>query len=586
MSSITTRAAKGSALTHAEVDANFTNLNSGKAEVSGQTFTGPVVLPAGSATAGGVQVGTGATYKPSIYSPGADQVAISTGGSGRLFVDASGNIVINGSASSGGFAFSQIVPVSGSPVNSFRVTNGSDATYDVKLQSGLATIGAGVGSLAFITNDVERIRLDTSGRVGIGVSVPQDKLHVAGGDIVLETADPGTRLIRPTVAGGAIQIASSSATTARGLRFGFVNNALAFSEFGRFDESGRLGIGTTSPLSRLHVEDTGEPVIYIRRDTTSAVSLGGPIWRNNSFNVASIIAQNINSNSADLTFSTSSGGSLSERARIDSSGRLLVGTSTAVGTDGIQLKGPAGGNAGLKLLGGNTGSLSANSTIAQINFSDGYWGGTGASINAVADATQGDGDYPTRLEFSTTSDGAANPTERFRINSTGTHFAYGLNDVFYSITNRSAGTTYATFIGLYGGTSPSSAGTISFIVYSNGNVGNTNNSYGAYSDIKLKENIIDAGSQWNDLKALQVRKYNFKEGQTHTQIGLVAQEAELVSPGLVYETPDRDAEGNDLGTVTKSLNYSVLYMKAVKALQEAIERIEALEAKVTALETA
>jgi hypothetical protein len=67
---------------------------------------------------------------------------------------------------------------------------------------------------------------------------------------------------------------------------------------------------------------------------------------------------------------------------------------------------------------------------------------------------------------------------------------------------------------------------------------------------------------------------------------LVAQEVELVSPGLVSESPDRDDEGNDLGTVTKSVNYSVLYMKAVKALQEAMERIEALEAKVTALETA
>jgi hypothetical protein len=75
------------------------------------------------------------------------------------------------------------------------------------------------------------------------------------------------------------------------------------------------------------------------------------------------------------------------------------------------------------------------------------------------------------------------------------------------------------------------SGTVSIRGLDNtGNVVNTNNSYGALSDIKLKENIVDAHSQWADLKSLQVRNYNFKEGQTHTQLGLIAQEAELVSP--------------------------------------------------------
>jgi len=151
--------------------------------------------------------------------------------------------------------------------------------------------------------------------------------------------------------------------------------------------------------------------------------------------------------------------------------------------------------------------------------------------------------------------------------------------------SNAAGTTNKLFTGTYSATNTTD-GTVSFQVLTNGNVQNTNNSYGAISDAKLKENIVDASSQWDDLKALQVRNYNFKEGQTHTQIGLIAQEVELVSPGLVSESPDRDEEGNDLGTVTKSVNYSVLYMKAVKALQEAMERIETLEAKVAALESA
>jgi hypothetical protein len=117
-----------------------------------------------------------------------------------------------------------------------------------------------------------------------------------------------------------------------------------------------------------------------------------------------------------------------------------------------------------------------------------------------------------------------------------------------------------------------------------GSLQNATNSYGALSDLKLKENVVDANSQWDDLKALQVRNYNLKaetQHQTHPQIGLIAQEVELVSPGLVRESPDRDEDGNDLGTVTKSVNYSVLYMKAVKALQEAMERIETLEQRLS-----
>ena len=124
-------------------------------------------------------------------------------------------------------------------------------------------------------------------------------------------------------------------------------------------------------------------------------------------------------------------------------------------------------------------------------------------------------------------------------------------------------------------------------VKGDGDLQNTNNSYGAISDSRLKENIVDAGSQWNDIKDVRVRNYNFKLSTgfgTHTQIGVIAQELETISPGLVKESNDEDADGNSLGTTTKTVSYSVLYMKAVKALQEAMERIETLEAKVAALE--
>ena len=130
-----------------------------------------------------------------------------------------------------------------------------------------------------------------------------------------------------------------------------------------------------------------------------------------------------------------------------------------------------------------------------------------------------------------------------------------------------------------------------FVVYGHGNVANTNNSYGATSDVKLKENIVDAKSQWDDIKALRVRNFNFIADSNKTKLlGLVAQEAETVCPSLIQDindmTEDENGIKSETGTVTKELKYSVLYMKAIKALQEAQSRIETLETKVAALEAA
>ena len=358
-----------------------------------------------------------------------------------------------------------------------------------------------------------------------------------------------------------------------------------------------LGIGTTSPSSAL--------------DVAGAISLGAVALP--SAGTARIFSRNTDSN---LYIQTGSGNTLNllngsqntmasfgssvvtlqtgntERARIDSSGRLLVGTSSDIsgGQTSAKIQIVSDDAGSIIALGRNDTTIAADNTLGIVSFwgndSDGAYQEC-AAIGCYADLAHGTGDKPSRLVFSTTADGASSPTERMRITRGGTLYSVadaGI-DVIYATTVSSAGTSVAIFRGQYSGTAGSpGSGTDSIYIYSNGNIKNTNNSYGAISDIKLKENIVDANSQWDDLKALQVRNYNFKEGQTHTQIGLVAQEVEQVSPGLVTESPDRDAEGNDLGTVTKSVNYSVLYMKAVKALQEAMERIEVLEAKVNALE--
>ena len=174
----------------------------------------------------------------------------------------------------------------------------------------------------------------------------------------------------------------------------------------------------------------------------------------------------------------------------------------------------------------------------------------------------------------TTANGAA-LTERFRIDDDGRidHFSHTNNGYDLHMPSNSSEAAYV----VKQGSTNLGDGTISYTVSTNGNVTNTNNSYGQISDASLKENIVDANSQWDDIKAIKVRNFNFKESTnhlTHTQIGVVAQEIETVSPSLVEDT----SEG------IKSVKYSVLYMKAVKALQEAMTKIESLEARVTELE--
>jgi hypothetical protein len=121
------------------------------------------------------------------------------------------------------------------------------------------------------------------------------------------------------------------------------------------------------------------------------------------------------------------------------------------------------------------------------------------------------------------------------------------------------------------------------IIYDSGNVVNANNSYGAISDIKLKENIVDATPKLDKLNQVRVVNYNLI-GDEQKQIGVIAQELEQVFPSLVEATIDRDAEGNDLGTTTKGVKYSVFVPMLIKAIQEQQAIITALTTRITALE--
>lgn len=119
-----------------------------------------------------------------------------------------------------------------------------------------------------------------------------------------------------------------------------------------------------------------------------------------------------------------------------------------------------------------------------------------------------------------------------------------------------------------------------------GNLTNTNNSYGAISDAKIKQDVRPATSQLEDVKELARRMSKFRlknDPDGREQIGWVAQDILPVSPGLVSINPDRDDNGEPTGEASLGIAYSVAHLKAFKALGELIERVDELSSEVSSL---
>ena len=241
----------------------------------------------------------------------------------------------------------------------------------------------GANSLGLATASTQRVHIDSSGRVGIGKTPDATAFPVVGG---------------LQLAGGA--------------------NLFSWGNFG----------GTYLTANAFY---NGSNWIYQANNASSVyiAADGNHVWLRASSGTAG--------NTATLL----------ESARIDTSGRLLVGTSTARdffgGTDtpALQVEGignagrelsvtssTASGSGGVVLLAKQRSGAVGGQTIVQSGDQLGYLGFqgsdgakmlAGAAIEATVDGTPGVNDLPTRLVFSTTADGASSPTERMRITSTG-----------------------------------------------------------------------------------------------------------------------------------------------------------------------
>ena len=342
---------------------DLTATNLGLAALASPTFTGTVTIPTATISTGaGIPLASAASpaiyftgdTNTGIYSPGADQFAITTGGSGRLFVDSSGRVGLGTSSPSNGR-----LNVSAAS-NQITVDWNNDQTTYGRLDVGHFTNGAFIGTVAGTdaaanllrlgTGGTERVRIDSSGRVGIGTTAPSQLLELNG-------ASNPCLLIKDTT-----------------------NNVIAYT----FADDNVANFGSAS----------AHPVVF-----------------------------RINNN---------------EAARIDASSRLLVGTSSSINGDTVQIagSGPALGigrfvasvsGPDLNLFKSRSGTVGTNTVVqsgdilGNINFNggDGTNYITAALIRSEVDGTPGANDMPGRLVFSTTADGASSPTERVRVTSGG-----------------------------------------------------------------------------------------------------------------------------------------------------------------------
>jgi hypothetical protein len=469
--------------------------------------------------------------------------------------------------------------------------------------AGLKTSGSNDGTLALQTSTAggtatTALTINTSQNVGIGTTSPGAKLSLTSTG---NTTADGIRLtfgsearahnIYSALATGrdltiapyrALTINTGSGTTEGVLTL----NAYEYTVFGtgssytermRLDASGNLLLGSTSTRASAKLDILGN-VMTLGANATYY----GTIEYSAALGLLSLAAES----GGGITFKAGA----TERARIDTGGNFLVGgtsTSALSGVFGISVGSTSITSAGIGF------STSGRQYVMGTISGSPYLGSL-----FVFDSSAGS------ERFRITADGytKANVNGSFYA-STGTYHEFnqpvgGQNSAIFRTT---AASPYGPWV-YFSGASPNNttnyflAGTDTtndkVVIYSSGTITNRTGTYNAFSDIKLKQDVIDASSQWGDIKALRFRKFRLKDDVAADPnapylLGLIAQEAEQVSPSLIDESPDteRDEEGNmvETGEVTKSVKYSILYMKAVVALQEAMNRIEQLEADVATL---
>ena len=392
----------------------------------------------------GVQVGTGAT----VDSAAANTLTFLTGGSERLRVDSNGNIGIGtdnpsgilhvkvsdsttydasstGAAQQYGGATLSLQNTDSTANNycSINFLTRQTATGGSRIVS--LNSGNNESTLTFITESSgtpgERLRIDSSGNVGIAIDNPGETLDV-GGKIRSHHASDSRFLLRVnSVNKGGFQASTDDGVVIYGASS---TNPIRFqtsgSEKARIDTSGRLLLGTTTEgnanADDLTVSSSGHCGVTIRAGTTSSNS---NIYFSDGTSGAAEYAGYVQFSHVSDTMKFGIQGN--DAVYIDSDRRLLVGTGSAASTiTGTNLQSVHDSGSSLA-LGRNDASVTNGNLIGAVRFlandPSGY--NQVAKIVCDADGAHAADDYPTRLEFHTTSDGASTESERLRIHSAG-----------------------------------------------------------------------------------------------------------------------------------------------------------------------
>ena len=431
-----------------------------------------------------------------IYSPGADQVAISTGGSGRLFVDSTGKVSIGSASADVTFNVSD----AGSTTAKFQ---SSGANCRIAFADSGSTywwhqrIGSQGNNLIFETGQTERLRITSDGKVGVGTSSPATNLTIEGANNsemfrMYGTGTGNTRglsvslfQVAGSVDNAGVDFNAQQASVGQ-LRFSTLSTPRML-----IDQSGRVGIGTTSPQSKLVVSDAGSNGIEFIPEVTTDQNLILSYDRSGS------ARSKLEIDSSELLFTNAN----AELMRIDSSGRLLVGTTdgtTSFAGDANNLVIVESGNTakivvhrktedaygGILRLGKTRSSTSAidnNDEVGTIEFFGHDSTNTNsrlAYIGCYAEADGATNDVPGRLVFATTADNAGAPTERMRIDSSG-RLGLGTSSPG-SYEDYASKLVVANTAGNNGMTIVSASNGVGALFFADGTVGNEKNRGGIY----------------------------------------------------------------------------------------------------------